>query len=132
MIIAIVSFILLLIVVFIDASGDNSKNRWKYISKDILIGFIGGAVLITNNIPCITNADIFNGIGAYILIRIGFFNIIWNLWNGQEWYFFGTTKKWDIWNRKLNQNPKLLQITYTVLSTLGALSLLGFFEIFNK
>ncbi len=38
---------------------------------------------------------------GYILLRFALFDLIWNISAGQEWYYYGITKAYDIFMSKL-------------------------------
>lgn len=147
----IISLVLLAVLyglVHIDASGDASEGRWYYISKDLLIGMIPAIALGLALFAIATEYTLgqiswftLKAAGAYVGLRLAFFNMIYNKKDGRPWACFGESKKWDRFNNKIIEGEtwikirpraELLQGAYILIGVLAAMELTGFFEIFNK
>ena len=144
MINALVVFISLLGLIFIQASSDaisrkNRKKFWGWSKHLVTLLAIPAASVASIKLGYDIKDIVFYSF-AYILLRAGFYNPVYNMVYGygadksQPWYYFGTTKIWDKFNRWLMEKSPFkppmwsLQATYITFSIPIALTFTGFWN----
>lgn len=147
--------ILFVVLVFIDATGDAFKSIirhnnklmnksikfFSWFSEDLLLFFsiLVYPLLLTFTYLSIKSVLLY-ALG-YMLIRASLFNLIYNLWMGYKWWFFGTQKYTDkaldwlchksLFARKFGPRESSVILALSVFSFLFGLVSIGFFELFN-
>jgi len=139
---SIIIFFSLLTLIGIQASSDAINRRskkkfwgWAKHLVTLLAIPVAATVAVTQGYEV---KDILLYSAAYPILRAGFYNPIYNKVYGhgadkaQPWYYFGTTKLWDKFNKWLIEKSPIkaqqaaLQAMYTVLSIPIALTFVGF------
>ena len=108
----------IIIAVVFDAMGDahidKSKRRSHFLELSTILSFL---VLIV--LSQVSNVDWKIIISIYILMRIGLFNLTYNIYRGLDIFYRGTTDKfYDNFMRKIPDSMYLIVIISSILVSL--------------